>query len=225
MLNLIVKEGINEVKESQVSLHEYVKYVRSSPSWLQVLKKCVSEERIVSKNSLCLDVAIRWSSTYLMLSATLDYKKSFEWTEEQDANFMLKLNEGLMSEEDWLTMGSLHDFLENFYIIMLHISGSKYVTSNTYFHEVNCIQTLLLQWSKSENTFLLNMSIKMSAKFEKYCNIDKVNVVLIAAMVLDPCYKLKYVKFCYSKFYPNAKVYEIIGKLKHFMKLLIHQHC
>ena len=64
VLNLIVKEGINiEVKDSLICLREYVKYVRSSPSRLQVFKKCVGEERIVSKKSLCLDVTTRWNST------------------------------------------------------------------------------------------------------------------------------------------------------------------
>ena len=128
-----------------------------------MFKKRVGEEKIVSKKSLCFDVATRWNSTYLILSAALDHKKAFEQMEEQDSNFMLELKEGLMSEEDWLTMGSLHDFLKNFY------TGSKYVTSNTYFHEVNCIQILLLQWSQSENVFLHDMTIKMSVKFEKYC--------------------------------------------------------
>ena len=47
VLNLIVKEGINEVKDSLVRLCEYVKYVRSSPSPLQVFKN-VSE-----MNELC----------------------------------------------------------------------------------------------------------------------------------------------------------------------------
>ena len=154
----------------------------------------------MSKKSLCLDVAIRWNSTYLMLSAVLDHKKAIERMEEQDTNFMLELKEGLMSEEDWITMGSLHEILENFYTITLSISGSKYVTYNTNFHEVNCIQILLLQWSQSENVLLHDMAIKMSVKFEKYCDIDKVNVVLIAALVFDPCYKLKYVKFFIQSF-------------------------
>ena len=224
VLNLIVNEGINEVKDSLVHLHEYVKYVRSSPSCLQVFKKCVGEEGIVSKKSLCLDVATRWNTAYLMLSVALDHKKTFERMEEQDTNFMLEFKEWLMCEEDWLTMGSLHDFLENFYTITLRISRSKYVTSNTYFHEVNCIQILLLQWSQSENVFYCDMAIKMSIKFEKYCNTDKVNVVFIAAVVLDPCYKLKYVKFCYSKFYHSTRVDEIIGKVKHFMELFYQQY-
>ena len=68
------------------------------------------------------------------------------------------------------------------------------------------------------------MTIKMSVKFEKYCNIDKVNMVLIAVVVLDPCYKLKYVKFCYSKFYHSTKVDEIIVKVKHFMEFLYQQY-
>ena len=96
-----------------------MKYVRSTPSRLQVFKNCVGEERIVSKKSLCLDVATRWNSTYLMLSAALNHKNTFEQMEEQNTNFMLEFQEGLVSEENWLTMGSLHDFLENFYAITL----------------------------------------------------------------------------------------------------------
>ena len=68
--------------------------------------------------------------------------------------------------------------------------------------------------------YLRDMAIKMSVKFEKSCNIDKVNVVLIVVVVLDPCYKLKYMKFCYLKFYHSTKVDEIIGNVKHFMELL-----
>ena len=75
--------------------------------------------------------------------------------EDQDTNFMLELKEGLMSEKDLLTMGSLHDFLENFYAITLRISGLKYVTSNTYFHKVNYSQILLLHWSQSDNVFFM----------------------------------------------------------------------
>ena len=43
-------------------------------------------------------------------------------------------------------------------------------------------------------------------------------------MVLDPCYKLEYMKFCYSKFYHSTKVDEIIGKVKHFMELFYQQY-
>ncbi|KAK9279908.1 hypothetical protein L1049_013592 [Liquidambar formosana] len=222
ILNLVVRDGINEVKDSLIRLRDSVKYVRSSPSRTEVFKKCAAEERIVSKKSLCLDVPTRWNSTYLMLNAAIEYEKAFDRLEEQDSSFIFEMKEGVMRPSDWLTMKNLHMFLEHFYIVTIRISGSKYITSNSYFKEMNDIQKTLLKWSQDENTLFRDMAKKMYAKFEKYCNIGKVNMILIIAMVLDPRYKLKYVKFSYTKFYDSSKVDEIIAKVKSVMDRLYH---
>lgn len=66
-------------------------------------------------------------------------------------------------------------------------------------------------------TIFRSMTTKMQDKFDKFCSIDKVYKFLIVAVVLDPFYKLKYVKFCYSKFYFFYKVDEIIGKVRSLM--------
>lgn len=50
------------------------------------------------------------------------------------------------------------------------------------------------------------------------------NKFLNVAVVLDPCYKLKYVNFCYSKFYSSEKVDEIIGKVRSLMDRLYQYH-
>ncbi|GFZ00850.1 hypothetical protein Acr_14g0004850 [Actinidia rufa] len=50
------------------------------------------------------------------------------------------------------------------------------------------------------------MARKMKEKFDKYWgNIDKVNMMLLVAVVLDPRFKLKYVKYCYNSIYPSQK--------------------
>lgn len=87
-------------------------------------------------------------------------------------------------------MKSLLKFLEHFYVITKHLSGAKYVTSNTYFEEVNKIQLLLNKWSLGQDNFLCNIATRMFSKFDKYLNISKLNIILIIAMVLDPQYKL-----------------------------------
>lgn len=47
-----------------------------------------------------------------------------------------------------------------------------------------------------------SLSIKMRLKFDKYWEpIDKMNMMLLVAVVLDPRYKLKYVKFCYGYYF------------------------
>lgn len=88
ILNLIVKNGISEVKES--NMWKCVKYVRSSPDCLQLFKKYVDEMTVVCKRILCIDVQTRWNSTYLMLGTALEFEKVFERFEEQDPGFVSK---------------------------------------------------------------------------------------------------------------------------------------
>lgn len=59
------------------------------------------------------------------------------------------------------------------------------------------------------------MAVKMKEKFDKYWdNNDKVNMMLLIAILVDPHYKLKYVQFCSSKVYPDEKVIELIKRVR-----------
>lgn len=103
IINLVVRDGIGEVKDTTKRLRRSVKYVRSSPSRLQMFKKCATEERINSKKSVCLDVKTRWNSTYLMIGAALQYQKAFERLEEQDVSYKLEVSSngiGTMDDSD-----------------------------------------------------------------------------------------------------------------------------
>ena len=51
-------------------------------------------------------------------------------------------------------------FLKVFYDVTTKISGSLYVTSNSYFHELWGIQEFLIQWSTNVNFVLSNMFVK-----------------------------------------------------------------
>ncbi|XP_077237332.1 zinc finger BED domain-containing protein RICESLEEPER 1-like [Tasmannia lanceolata] len=214
ILNLIVKDGINEVIESISRIRGAVRYIRSSPSRLGRFKSCVEKERITCKSSLCLDVPTRWNSTYLMLETALKFRKAFERLEDEDVLFVTELKDGSPTFEDWDNARVLTHFLKTFYDATLRLSGSLHVTSNSYFHEVFKIERQLYELLKSEDVFLSNMAFKMKEKFDKYWgNIDKVNMMLLLAVVLDPRFKLKYVKFCYSKLYTSDKVSALTNRV------------
>ncbi|XP_062112712.1 zinc finger BED domain-containing protein RICESLEEPER 2-like [Humulus lupulus] len=87
IVNLIVSEGLKEKHDSIVSIRHAVRYVRSSPARLKEFKKVVIEEGIECKGFLCLDVQMRWNSTYLMLNCAIKFRKAFE-SMESNANFM-----------------------------------------------------------------------------------------------------------------------------------------
>ena len=214
VLNLIVKDGIDEVNSAIVRIRDGVKYVRSSLSRYQLFRKCVDIEKIPYKKSLCLDVPTRWNSTFYMLDTALEYQKAFDRLEEQDRSFTLELKNGTPTDDDWLAAKNLHKFLEQFYLVTKRVSGSQYVTANIYFHEMMRIHLLLHKSLSSDNIFFREMSRKMMLKFKKYCDRDKINPLLLIAVVLDPCYKLTFLRYKLSKVYTRDEVDELIEKVK-----------
>nr|KAJ0194742.1 hypothetical protein LSAT_V11C700367090 [Lactuca sativa] len=138
ILSLVVKEGLKDIDTSIARIRSAVKYVRSSPARLQRFKGCVEKMKIESKSLVCLDVETRWNSTYLMLESAIKFQDAFDLLEEQDSKYRSELLslKRLPKEEDWEHVRCMLPFLKGFYTSTLRISGSLYVTSNNYFHEV-----------------------------------------------------------------------------------------
>ncbi|WOL10721.1 zinc finger BED domain-containing protein RICESLEEPER 2-like [Canna indica] len=57
IFNLVVQEGLNDVKTSVLKIRNAVKYVRSSPARLKKFKECVDFEGMEWSKSLVLDVS------------------------------------------------------------------------------------------------------------------------------------------------------------------------
>jgi len=152
--------------------------VRSSPSKQLAFKKFAEKLHIEYKKSLCLDVATRWNSTYLMLEAAEKFEKVFVRLGESESRYMSyflkvdskgnKKNIGPPSLEDWKNARTLLKFLKIFYMVILRFSGSLHVTSNSLFNELIYMHTNLLQLCKSRDNILIGMTMNMLLKFEKY---------------------------------------------------------
>jgi hypothetical protein len=77
ILNLIVGDGLKERDSSIAKVHDVVRYVKSSPNRFQTFKDYVKTLGIESKSLLCLDIATRWNSTYIMLKSAVKFEKAF----------------------------------------------------------------------------------------------------------------------------------------------------
>jgi len=88
LLNLIVRDELNEVRDSIVRIQNVVRYVRSSSARAKTFQSCIESERIAYKGSVCFDVATRWNSTYMILDIVIKLKKAFERMEEEDFFFL-----------------------------------------------------------------------------------------------------------------------------------------
>ncbi|KAK1385485.1 hypothetical protein POM88_023220 [Heracleum sosnowskyi] len=115
------------------------------------------------------------------------------------------------SDYDWLKARIFVKFLKIFYQVTLKFSGSLYVTSNIFFHEIVEIHANLSNLMSSGDMLLSRMAERMKLKFEKYWeNYKNINFLLYIAVVLDPRFKLRYVQFCFSQLYDNRKCTEMI---------------
>ncbi|KAL5544003.1 hypothetical protein UlMin_007787 [Ulmus minor] len=210
ILNLVVCDGLKEINHAISSIRNAVRYPMSSTERLKRFKESCKEANIESRDLLCLDVSTQWDSTYLMLERVLKFKKAFEIL-DGDANYTKYFEEervngkgieGPPVHDDWEKARVFVKFLKAFYIVTMKINGSQYVTSNLFFKEICEVQGNLRELGRDQNTLLGSMAISMNMKFDKYWgNIEKMNMLLYIATILDPRYKIKLLKLGFIYLY------------------------
>ena len=190
ILNLIVQDGLKDHNESIVKVCNVMRYVKSSPSRFEKFKARVEKEKIQSKSLLCLDVSIRWNSTYLMLESALKFVTAFERMEENDRYFFRYFEDpssGPPPFLDWENERLFTKFLGMFYEATLGFFGSLFVTPNVYFHELVSLQDQLDQLCNGTgDPSLKGMAQRMKLKYDKYRgSVDRINPILFVAVVVD----------------------------------------
>lgn len=103
ILNLVVSDGLGDIHESVQRIRNAVRYVRSSPTRLQMFRDCVKKEKLSSEGLVVMDVPTRWNSTYMMLEAALRFKKSFDRMKREDGHYVpwFRDREGPPVDADW----------------------------------------------------------------------------------------------------------------------------
>lgn len=88
IINLVVKDILEDQHDSVVRISKAIRYVRSSPSRLLKFEECVEEEKIKCDKKVSLDVETMWNSTYLMLETVIKFENAFHRLLEDDNAFM-----------------------------------------------------------------------------------------------------------------------------------------
>ncbi|KAJ9566444.1 LOW QUALITY PROTEIN: hypothetical protein OSB04_002410 [Centaurea solstitialis] len=128
ILNLVVQVSLKLADASVKKIRDCVRWVRGSPSRLHKFREFAD---LLERKVLCLDVPTRWNSTYMMLRSAIAYQRVFE------IDNALALEVGSMpSNNDWLAVESLVVFLKTFYKMTIRISGSLYITSNSFLSNI-----------------------------------------------------------------------------------------
>ena len=121
-----------------------------------------------------------------------------------DPYFASELNEanGVPTTWDWANVRRMVDILVHFYELTIRISGSLYVTSNIFYHEISTVNYLLKDWMKSDDIDVSLMGGRMKEKYDKYWgDVHKMNKLIYVAVVVDPRYKLEFIEFALGEEY------------------------
>ncbi|CAF2083288.1 unnamed protein product [Brassica napus] len=148
ILNLIVKDGLDEISSSVEAIRNAVKYLKSSDHRFQSFQMRLGISRNVTRGSLVLDCSTRWNSTYLMLEAALKFRSTFDIMANEDRPYNAyflewenkKKRDGPPLEEDWDKASRLKKVLELFYDSTVAFSAFKTVTSSSCYDEICSIE-------------------------------------------------------------------------------------
>ncbi|XP_031116703.1 zinc finger BED domain-containing protein RICESLEEPER 2-like [Ipomoea triloba] len=193
ILNILVQDGLSEIKSIIENVRDSVKYISASPQRLHSFNEICKQLQVPSKK-LILDCCTRWNATFAMLSCALDFKQVFPRYQLRDPNYNC-----LPSDDDWQRVEEICSLLVHFNEVTQIISGSEYPTSNLFLPELYNIKEILCQKSVSVEPWMKNMAQRMQQKFDKYWGSS--NLLLSIAAVLDPRNKMTFIEFSFPVIY------------------------
>lgn len=88
ILNLVVRDGQQDHDLAIESVHNDVRFVRSSPQRTLKFNECIAIIGIICKRKFGLDVSTWWNSTYMMLDTAEKFQATFGKLEDEDPSYM-----------------------------------------------------------------------------------------------------------------------------------------
>ena len=227
ILNMILKERLEDFDYSILRISDAVQFIRSSSSILSKFEACVEQEKIVCEGYVYLDVETRWNLSYKMLEAALKHQKTFEDLELQDKTYVseLKKGKGVRTFEDWKYAYLILPFLKIFHDVVLRISDTSNVTCNIYMLEVFGIGKKIDQLYRSKDQTVELIANMIRKNFDKHwgCH-DVLNMLLLIALVFDPRYKVRYINWMINQIFDSVEAANLKEKLESCLKSLFEEY-
>jgi hypothetical protein len=197
VINLIVKDGLQQIDGVIENIRDSVKYIKGSPSRNEKFEEIIADLGINCGSRPSLDVATRWNSTCDMLLSALPFKDAFQELGHLDPNYIYS-----PSTVEWQRAAVVCNLLQIFKKATELVSGSKYPTANLYFHEIWNVKQVLDEEELRPKTPLLSMVLEMQNKFEKYWDISYLTNCI--PVILDPRFKFGFIEFRLKQVYGES---------------------
>ena len=198
IVNLVVNDGLQPIDNLITCLRNTVKYFKRSPSRMYKFVEVCNNYSVKVGRGLALDVKTRWNSTYKMLDTCIDYKDAFGYYKEVDTSYVWK-----PSDSDWVLFGKIRPILGTMAEATTAFSGSLYPTANCFYPYIVKVKRALIGAQQSGDTYLMSMAAAMLEKFDKYW--EEKNNVMVIATILDPRFKMRYIKWCFAQIFDPVR--------------------
>ncbi|XP_014619056.1 zinc finger BED domain-containing protein RICESLEEPER 2 [Glycine max] len=217
ILNLLVEDGLDKIKDVIQNVRESVKYINHNDSRLKAFCD-VAEQKHLKERKLIIDCPTRWNSAFQMLSTTLKFKTAFSTYSERDPHYTYA-----PLHEDWEKVQKVCTLLEVFNVATHVISGNEYPIANLCLAEVWRVKQVIDNALEDTTFFMREMAGSMRVKFDKYWG--ECNMLMSIASVLDPRCKFHVVNICFPLIYKSKEIaMENIEKVRNSLQQLYDEH-
>ncbi|KAL6137940.1 hypothetical protein ACLB2K_063229 [Fragaria x ananassa] len=214
ILNLIVKDGLDVIRESIETIRLSVAYWTGCPKREEMFVRMARQMEVGCSKKLILDCRTRWNSTYLILQTAVEYMTVFPALKTRGYK-------DVPSEQDWNLVVEIAEKLQLLFKETELLFGTKYPIANLLFPKICQIKLAISKWLQSDFSEVVEMAKKMEEKFEKYWGV--IGTIAIAT-ILDPRYKLKLIEFYFKQVYPRRVALKV-ERVKKFAYDLEYSSC
>ncbi|XP_074363944.1 zinc finger BED domain-containing protein DAYSLEEPER-like [Apium graveolens] len=201
-LSIIAQEALRAAQYAVKIVRDSVKYVKTSESRELQFIEIKQKLQVTSTKSLTLDDQTQWNTTYEMLLTALELKEVFCCLDIFDPDYR-----ETPSMEDWKMIEILTTYLNLLFDTARPLTTSVILTTDKFFLRMCSIWLELAHASTTVDSFVSNITIPMKTLFDKYWN--SCYLILAAAVVMNPLYKMKLVEFNFGKIYGDQAAFYI----------------
>ncbi|KAK1364023.1 zinc finger BED domain-containing protein DAYSLEEPER-like [Heracleum sosnowskyi] len=194
VISHLAVDALSSMVKTIKKVRDIVKYVKTVKSHEEKFIKLKQQLHNTSTKSLIIDDRTKWDTTYHMLVAASEVKEVFPCLDTSDPNY-----KETPSIEEWRQVEILCSYLKLFFDAANILTSPTYTTADIFFHDVWKIQLELTHAAMSEDTFVRTLAKPLQERFNEYWK--DCNLILAAAVVMDPTFKMELVKFSFSKIY------------------------
>jgi hypothetical protein len=198
VINLVVQNGILELKSELEGIRTFLKFLKTSPKQLQLLQTA-AKTLSVNFISLKRDINIRWNSTF-DITRILSMKDVLIYASVREESFA----KYKFSDNIWQKLEQILNFLKEFKEATDLISGKTYASICTVIPIFDLLMSHIEKHLDSDLENVKRCAERMQSKLLEYK--DKlINDISIFAVILDPRLKHNYFEDYEKNYYNMVK--------------------